>query len=41
MNEETKLIKTTGNDTLKGILEASYGSLENLYNNFNNFSEAK
>lgn len=41
INEETKLIKTTGNDTLKGILEASYGSLENLYNNFNNFSEAK
>ena len=37
--EEGKLRKESRDDTLNGILDESYGSLENLYDNFNNFSE--
>ena len=39
MTEETKIYNETGDDTLKEILDGSYNSLENLYNNFNDFSE--
>ena len=41
MNEEAKIYDKTGNDRLKGILSSSYSSLENLYNSFKSFSEAK
>lgn len=39
MSEETKIYNETGDDALKEILDESYGSLEKLYDNFNNFSE--
>ncbi len=39
--EETKLYDTTSNETLKNLLNESYDSLMNLYNRFNDFSEAK
>lgn len=41
MEEEAKLINTTKNEVLRGVLTKSYDSLKNLYNNFNSFSEAK
>lgn len=41
MTEETKIINSSGNDTLKEILSASNDSLKKLYDDFNNFSEAK
>ena len=40
-NEESSLEKTTKDDALKAILAPSKTSLENLYNNFNDFSETK
>lgn len=40
MSEETKLYNEANNDELKEIIEDSYGSLETLYDNFNNFSES-
>lgn len=40
-NEEAKIINTTKSPELKGLLQTSYTSLENLYNNFNDFSETK
>ena len=40
-SEEQTILKSTKNDTLKSILEESYGSLNNLYNEFNDFSETK
>lgn len=39
--EENQIISSTGNDTLKGILTKSYGSLDSLYDSFSNFSETK
>lgn len=39
--QEDDLYTVTHNDTLKDILNKSYDSLENLYDKFNNFSEAK
>ena len=41
MNEESKIYNKTSNDILKNILSSSYSSLENLYNEFKSFSEAK
>lgn len=39
-SEEAKIINMTGDSSLKELLEKSHGSLENLYEKFNNFSEA-
>ena len=39
--EESKLIKMTNNDDLRGILTTSHDSLDNLYSKFNDFSETK
>lgn len=39
MSEETNLYKETRDDVLKEILNESFGSLETLYDSFNNFSE--
>lgn len=39
--EEAKLINSTSSDELKEVLISSYNSLDNLYGNFNNFSETK
>lgn len=39
MSEETNLYKETRDDVLKEILNESIGSLETLYDSFNNFSE--
>lgn len=41
MNEETSLYNSTKNDALKEILSHSFDSLENLYSEFNDFSETK
>ncbi len=41
MSEENKLINMTKNEALKDVLTKSYSSLDNLYDNFNSFSEAK
>ena len=41
MMEESKLINSTGNATLKESLTTSYNSLKNLYDKFNDFSETK
>ena len=41
MSEESKLYDSTSNETLKGLLDESYKSLENLYDRFNDFSETK
>ena len=39
--EETQLDKSTKSDSLKETLSTSLGSLEKLYDNFNNFSEGE
>lgn len=39
--EEEKLSDATKNESLQGILKESYDSLNNLYSNFNDFSETK
>lgn len=39
--EESRIIKATGDKNLKELLEKNYSSLENLYDKFNDFSEAK
>ena len=39
--EESSIIKATGDSNLKELLEKNYSSLENLYDKFNDFSEAK
>ena len=41
LSMENKLLGSTKNDTLKLLLDKSITSLDNLYNNFNNFSEGK
>lgn len=41
MSEENSLMKSSKNETLKATITKSYDSLENLYNNFNDFSETK
>lgn len=41
LSMENKLIGSTKNDDLKLLLDKSVTSLDNLYNNFNNFSEGK
>ena len=41
LNEEYQIYSAVNNDTLKGIIDTSYNSLENLYNKIDNFSEAK
>ena len=41
MMEENKIINLTKNDSLKDALKNSHDSLENLYNDFNDFSETK
>lgn len=38
---ESQLIKASSDSTLQDILTKSYNNLSNLYDNFNNFSEAK
>ena len=38
--EESKLLNSTSDASLKSIIETSHESLENLYDNFDNFSEA-
>lgn len=40
MTREAEIINSARNAELKEILTTSYHSLENLYDNFNNFSEA-
>ena len=39
MTEEAKIINSAGNASFKESLTASYNSLNNLYDNFNDFSE--
>lgn len=39
-SEEAKIINSTKNEDLSELLLESYNSLENLYNKFNDFSEA-
>lgn len=41
MNKESEVYESSGDDTLKAIIQTSYASLENLYNTISNFSEAK
>lgn len=41
MSEETKLLKSAKDETLKEALTSNYNSLENLYSKFNDFSETK
>jgi len=41
MAEETNIYNTTGDTTLKNIMNSSYNSLETLYNKLNDFSETK
>lgn len=41
MIEENKILKSTKSDELKELLQESYSSLENLYPNFDEFSEGK
>ncbi len=41
MTEEAKIINMTKNDDLKEAFNSSYGSLENLYSKFNDYSETK
>ena len=40
-NEETQLMKAAKSETLTGLLNTSYESLNNLYSKFNDFSETK
>lgn len=39
--EENQVLRSANNDTLKELLTKSYGSLDSLYNSFNDFSETK
>ena len=39
--EEAKILKSTDNEELSGLLNESYDSLTNLYDKFTNFSETK
>ena len=41
MSDEKGIIDTTNDEDLKSLLEASHTSLDNLYNEFNDFSETK
>ena len=41
MNKEGQIYNSTSNEELKSILSSSYSSLENLYNDYNSFSETK
>ncbi|MBR3052456.1 hypothetical protein IKG60_02450 [Candidatus Saccharibacteria bacterium] len=41
MSEESKIYNSARDESLRAIIDQSYSSLENLYDNFNNFSEAK
>lgn len=41
MSEEARLINATKNSQFKEVLTSSYGSLENLYESFDSFSETK
>lgn len=41
MNEESEIAKSSSDESLKSIMEGSYTSLENLYNQMSNFSESK
>ena len=41
MNEESDIAKSSSDESLKGIMADSYTSLENLYNQMNDFSESK
>lgn len=41
LSEESKLYNSTKDENLQSILADSYNSLENLYSNFNDFSETK
>ena len=41
LSEEGKLYNSTKDENLQSILADSYNSLENLYSNFNDFSETK
>lgn len=40
-NQEVSLINSSKDENLKSILNTSYQSLDNLYDNFNDFSETK
>jgi hypothetical protein len=39
--EESSIYDASKDENLQSILEGSYNSLNNLYNNFNDFSETK
>ena len=41
MSEESEIAKSSSDESLKSIMEGSYTSLENLYNQMSNFSESK
>lgn len=41
MSEEAKLLNSTSNEAFRGSIEENYNSLKNLYDKFNDFSEAK
>ena len=41
MSEEAKIVNSTKSDDIKSALTSSYNSLENLYSNFDDFSETK
>lgn len=41
MTKEANIYNTSGDETLKSLLETSYNSLNNLYEKFSNFSETK
>ncbi|MBR2839854.1 hypothetical protein IKE82_00775 [Candidatus Saccharibacteria bacterium] len=41
MSEELSIYNSTKDEALQAILNQSYSSLENLYDNFNDFSETK
>ena len=41
MSEEAKLLNSTRNDEYHAVVEENYNSLKNLYDKFNDFSEAK
>ncbi len=41
MIEESKILKSTRNEELTALLQESYSSLENLYPNFDGFSEGE
>lgn len=41
MSDQAGIVNATNDEDLKSLLDASYTSLDNLYNEFNDFSETK